>query len=111
MKFEGSMWEDRGSYRVMKVFELSKDSFIQLVEIKPHSDVKKHYHRKQTEVFSILSGNATLGIGNQEWEAENGDIFLCKPLNVHWVINNSDYPFRLLVFKYGWEKDDIVWED
>lgn len=32
--------------------------------------------------------------------AKAGDIFLCKPLDVHWVVNESDEPFRLLVFKY-----------
>lgn len=109
MKFEKGEWEDRGSYRVMRVFSISEKSFVQLVEIKPHESVKKHYHRKQTEVFSILSGRAVLGIGNKEWNAKESDIFLCKPGDVHWVINKSDKPFRLLVFKHEWEKDDIVW--
>ncbi|HID42167.1 MAG TPA: cupin domain-containing protein [Archaeoglobaceae archaeon] len=109
MKFEEGKWEDRGSYRVMKVFEISEDSFVQIVEIKPDSEVKKHYHRKQTEVFSILSGRAILGIGNSEWEAKEGDIYLCRPGSTHWVVNRGDKPFKLFVFKYGWEKDDIVW--
>jgi len=43
--------------------------------------------------------------------AKAGDIFLCKPLDVHWVVNESDEPFRLLVFKYGWTEGDIVWVD
>jgi len=109
MKFEGGVWEDRGSYKVMKVFEIANDSFVQLVEIKPNANVKKHYHRKQTEVFLILDGKATLGIDAHEWEAKKGEIFLCKPGSIHWVANKSGMPFKLLVFKYGWEKDDIVW--
>jgi quercetin dioxygenase-like cupin family protein len=109
MKFSKEEWEDRGSYRVMKVFEVAEDSFVQIVEIKPESEVKKHYHRKQTEVFSILSGEAKLGIGEKEWVAKSGDIFLCKPGNIHWVVNSSKEAFKLLVFKYGWSEDDIVW--
>jgi len=109
MKFEGGEWQDRGTYRVMRVFDIADDSYVQIAEIKPRSSVEKHYHKKQTEVFVVLSGKAKLGIGEEEWEAKAGDIFLCKPMSVHWVVNESDEPFRLLVFKYGWVEGDIVW--
>ncbi|AEA46309.1 cupin domain-containing protein [Archaeoglobus veneficus] len=111
MRFEGGIWEDRGTYRVMRVFDIADDSYVQIAEIKPCSSVGKHYHEKQTEVFVVLNGEARLGIGSEEYVAKAGDIFLCKPFSVHWVVNERDEPFKLLVFKYGWVKGDIVWVD
>ena len=109
MKFKGLKWEDRGSYRIAKVFDVSNDSFVQLVEIKPKSKVGKHYHKQQTEIFVILDGEAKLGIGDKEWSAKPKDIFLCKPKDVHWVENDSEDPFLLVVFKYNWAENDTIW--
>ncbi len=109
MKFSGGEWEDKGSYRKMRVFNISSDSYVQIVEVKPNSTVGRHYHKKQTEVYSIRSGNAILGIEDKEWEAKPSDIFLCRPMNHHWVINRSNEPFHLLVFKYNWMENDTIW--
>jgi|Deesub1362A_J573_1020465.scaffolds.fasta_scaffold00292_42 quercetin dioxygenase-like cupin family protein len=108
-EFDGSLWVDKNGYRTMKVFSISDDSFLQIVEIKGSSNVRKHYHISQTEVFYILEGVAVLGLGEEEYIARPGDIFLCRPETVHWVINESNKPFRLLVFKYGWKENDLVW--
>lgn len=109
MKFEEGLWEDKGAYRKMKIFQISKDSYVQLVHVKPKSKVKKHYHKEQTEVFSIRGGKAILGIGDSSWSAEKGDVFLCSPGSIHWVVNENNEPFELLVFKYGWVENDTIW--
>ncbi|MBO8182938.1 MAG: cupin domain-containing protein [Archaeoglobus sp.] len=107
--FESSSWVERDGYRTKKVFDIAEDSFVQIVEIKPKAEVKKHYHVQQTEVFYIMDGKAKLGLGEKEYAAEKGDIFLCRPKTVHWVVNDSENPFRVLVFKYGWKENDTVW--
>ena len=106
MKFEleDREWEDRGNYRVMKVFDIADDSFVQIVEIRGR--VGKHYHLNQTEVFTIMDGGGRLGIGDEVWDVKPGDVFLCRPKSVHFV--ESDF-VRILVFKYGWKPDDTVW--
>ncbi|MEM1579227.1 MAG: cupin domain-containing protein [Archaeoglobaceae archaeon] len=110
MKLEKLEWEDRGIYRVARGFELSKDCFTQIVEVKPKKEVGKHYHKKQTEVFAILGGEAIFGIGEKVYEAKTGDVFLCKPGEKHWVKNKSDQPFRILVFKFNFAENDTFWE-
>jgi quercetin dioxygenase-like cupin family protein len=110
MKLEIAEWEDRGVYRVAKGFDIGDGCFIQLVEIKPKSKVEKHYHKKQTEVFVILRGEARLGIGEEVYDAKAGDVFLCEPEKRHWVENEKDGTFLILVFKYNWAEDDIFWE-
>jgi len=110
MKFEEGIWEDKGAYKKMMIFQISEDSYVQLVQVKANSEVKEHYHKRQTEVFAIRRGNAVLGIGDMSWVAGKGDIYLCKPGEVHRVINESEEPFELLVFKYGWVENDTVWK-
>jgi quercetin dioxygenase-like cupin family protein len=102
-------WKDKGTYRTMKIFEITKKCFVQVVEVKPKSTVKKHYHRKQTEIFVVLDGRAKIGIDNKEYNVKTGDILLCKPRNIHWVINKSKKPFKLVVFKYNYVKNDTIW--
>ncbi|MEM2817805.1 MAG: cupin domain-containing protein, partial [Archaeoglobaceae archaeon] len=79
MKLENLCWEEKGVYKVAKGFELSKDCFTQIVEVKPKKEVGKHYHEKQTEIFAILSGEAILGIGDKVYNARAGEVFICRP--------------------------------
>ncbi len=111
MKAEIKNLIDRGTYRKFPLFEgeLPEKSYAQIVEVKPGQTVKKHYHKKQYELFYIISGEAKLGIGKNKYEAKPGDIFLVKPETVHWVINRSDAPFRLFVIKLNYYGDDTVW--
>jgi quercetin dioxygenase-like cupin family protein len=104
-------WEEKNGYRTIRVFDISDTSFVQIVEIPAGLNVGRHYHKRQTEVFYILQGSAVLGIGEEEYRANEGDIFLCKPGTVHWVNNVSDKAFRVLVFKYDWVEKDTVWLD
>lgn len=69
----------------------------------------KHYHKFQYELFYIISGEAKLGIGNEEYHAKPGDIYLVKPGDVHWVENNSEESFKLLVVKLNFRGEDTVW--
>ncbi|AHL22185.1 cupin domain-containing protein [Thermococcus nautili] len=111
MKAEIKNLIDRGTYRKLPLFEgeLPEGSYAQIVEVKPGQAVKKHYHLHQYELFYIMSGEARLGIGETEYLARPGDIFLVKPKTVHWVINEKDEPFRLFVVKLNYKGDDSVW--
>ncbi|AFK22184.1 cupin domain-containing protein [Pyrococcus sp. ST04] len=113
MKAELGKIIDRGSYLKIPLFEgeLPEGSYVQIVEIKPRSRVGRHYHERQYELFYIISGTARLGIGDNEYEASPGDIFLVKPKTVHWVVNERDEPFKLLVIKLNYLGEDTVWLD
>ncbi|HDN74129.1 cupin domain-containing protein [Archaeoglobales archaeon] len=109
MKLEPKVWENRESYRTAKLYQLSEESFVQLVEVEPNKKVGKHFHIKQTEIFVILEGYAKIGIGNRVYDVKPGEVYLCKPKDVHWV-ENSDNVLRILVFKYNWAENDTYWE-
>lgn len=111
MKGEIGKLVDRGSYKKMPLFEgeLPEGSFAQIVEIKPKQEVPRHYHERQYELFYIISGEARLGIGEREYSARAGDIYLVKPKTIHWVVNDKNEPFRLFVVKLEYYGEDSVW--
>ncbi len=111
MKAEIKNLIDRGTYRKLPLFEgeLPEGSYAQIVEVKPGQTVKRHYHERQYELFYIMDGEARLGIGEKEYLAKPGNIFLVKPRTVHWVVNERNEPFRLFVVKLNYHGDDSVW--
>ncbi len=110
-----SKWIDGEGYRKKVLFDEadldSEDTRIQVVEIKSGDRVKPHFHKSQTEVYCVLNGEATLGIGQTDYQAEEGDILICKPGQSHHVINDSSETFRLLVVKTNYEEDDSYWKE
>ncbi len=105
MKLNAEDWEHRGNYSVSVLHSFSERVFVQLVHVK--GMVKRHFHRKQTEVFVVIEGNGILEIGESSYSVGCGDVFLCPPETVHSVEGN----LKILVFKYNYEPDDSYWLD
>ena len=84
---------------------------LQLVTIPPHTRQRKHSHYRQTEVFYILEGEATITINEVDYPARPGGAFICSPGEVHNLWNKTDREFRLVVFKINLpeEGEDSHW--
>ena len=84
---------------------------LQVVTIPPETRQRKHSHGKQTEVFYILEGEATITINDVDYLAKPGDAFICSPGDVHNVWNKTKEDFRLVVFKINLpeEGEDSHW--
>lgn len=79
---------------------------LQVVTIPPQTKQRVHTHIKQTEVFYVLGGTATLTINGIEYQAKYGDAFICSPGDKHNLWNKTDERFEILVFKINLQKDD-----
>lgn len=108
-------WIEGRDYRKKILFdENDLDSAgvrIQIVEIEGNTKVDPHHHKSQTEVYNIQSGKAVMGIGEDEYNAQEGDTLICKPEQTHYVKNNNSEIFRILVIKTNYEKEDSYWEE
>ena len=84
---------------------------LQVVTIPPATRQRLHVHEKQTEVFYILDGQATLTINGVDYPANPGDAFICSPGDVHSVWTRTDRDFKLVVFKINLpvEGEDSIW--
>ena len=104
-------------YRKKIIFSLDdfdeKGHLLQVVTIPPHTRQRMHSHKKQTEVFYILEGEATITINGVDYLAKPGDAFICSPGDVHNVWNKTDKDFRLIVFKINLpeEGEDSHWQE
>ena len=86
---------------------------LQVVTIPAETRQRLHSHNKQTEVFYILEGEATITINDVDYLARPGDAFICSPGDVHNLWNQTDKEFRLVVFKINFpeEGEDTNWKE
>ena len=104
-------------YRKKIIFSLEDFAetghLLQIVTISPNTRQRAHFHDKQTEVFYILEGEATITINEVDYPAEPGDAFICSPGEVHSLWNKTEEDFRLVVFKINLpgEGEDSHWEE
>jgi quercetin dioxygenase-like cupin family protein len=56
----------------------------------PGEGLKPHYHRAPTdEIYYIYRGSITVHVGDETYEAEEGDAFFVPAGVVHYPVNNS----------------------
>lgn len=110
MRLRKSGWVERGNYRKRVLAQPQEGVLVQVVQIAGGKVVGEHYHEKQMELYYILGGEARLKIGSEEYQAREGDSFLCLPEQRHSVDNrNGKEAFELLVLKLNYFGDDSVW--
>lgn len=97
-------------YRKKIIFSLDdfqeKGHLLQIVIISPLTKQRLHSHKKQTEVFYILEGEALITINGIDYVAKPGDAFISSPGDVHNLWNKSNKEFILIVFKINLPEND-----
>ena len=108
-----SEWKERDSYRkriLATEAEIgSEGNLLQVVEVPPGEHVEPHCHRETREVFYVQQAGGRFVIDGTEVTPTAGEVVVCEPGDVHEVYNESDEPFRILVFKADLAEDDTVW--
>ncbi|MDH5450173.1 MAG: AraC family ligand binding domain-containing protein [Candidatus Bathyarchaeota archaeon] len=56
-----------------------------------------------------MRGNAILFFGDKRFRAQHDSIFLCEPMEVHGMVNDTDDDLLVLVFKINAKEDDNYW--
>lgn len=104
-------------YRKKIIFSLDdfdeKGHLLQVVTIPPHTRQRVHVHEKQTEVFYILEGEATITVNGVDYPAQPGDAFICSPGDAHNLWNKTGNEFKLVVFKINLPEgeEDSQWQE
>lgn len=63
--------------------------------IQPGGKMPKHINRVEHEQY-ILKGQARVGIGDDLFEVQNGDVVLIPAGEPHWYLNVGDESFEFL---------------
>ncbi len=73
----------------------------------------KHYHKKTTEVYHLISGELTLevkekGKKEQKIQLKSGDALILQPYDIHKIIKASSRNELIVTCVPDWREDDEI---
>lgn len=87
---------------------------VRIEELPPGSNSSyHHYHTAEEEHVLVLSGSATLHLGDQAFDIVKGDhiLFRAGDETAHHIENSSAEPFTYLVFGERKQNDVVIYPD
>src|SRR5690606_3586129 len=85
----------------------ARGASVQRVVVKPGGRVDSHAHHKTTEVYCVVRGSARMAIGDREYVATPGSVFMARPGERHSVETVGDDDFELVMFTTNQEPTDV----
>jgi nicotinamidase-related amidase len=85
----------------------ARGASVQRVVVKPGGRVDSHTHHKTTEVYCVVRGSAKMAIGDKEYAATPGSVFMARPGERHSVETIGDEDFELVMFTTNQEPTDV----
>ncbi|ABL79943.1 MULTISPECIES: cupin domain-containing protein [unclassified Nocardioides] len=84
-------------------------SEIGVLRLRPGDDMTNHIHHFCDESFIVLEGSATLWVGcERRYLLGVGDVYRCSPGEMHYFVNETDAPFRMVFVKSPASPGDTV---
>ena len=89
-------------------FTHNEPSTVKILTINPHEALSLQYHRSRDEFWKVLSGSATITVGDSTHHANEGDEFFISQGQKH-RIQTEEYPTKILEISFGdFDEFDIV---
>jgi quercetin dioxygenase-like cupin family protein len=85
----GEVVKDNETY-VLKDNKTLKNLVLSSTMLKPGQQTRGHSHPGQEEVYHFVSGRGSIQIGNDLYQASEGDVFLIPDGAFHKVFNGSE---------------------
>ncbi len=79
-----------------------------VVQFMPGQDFRAHYHNIMEENFYILEGSVTIVVDGEPHVLEQGQFIHIEPKEVHYVINQSNAPMRMIASLAPFQEKDKV---
>ena len=96
--------EDYTTHRRVAFITGNEQTSLYIVELLPEQSLPPHYHKKNTEIYYVLSGEATLYIRRNEdttrltieRNMKKGDAITIHPNEIHQITNCSNKVLQIL---------------
>ncbi len=89
-------------------FTKNEPSTVKILIVKPEEEFSLQYHKNREEFWYVLSGDPTIIIGDDKFDAKKGDEFIIKKGEKH-RISAKGTEARILEVSLGeFNEDDIV---
>ena len=79
-----------------------------VVQFMPGQDFQAHYHEVMEENFYILEGTVTIVVDGKPHTLNSGQLIHIEPHEVHYVINQSSSPVRMIASLAPYKEGDKV---
>jgi len=77
---------------------ISNWAFVDHLLIPPDASVGKHFHKGVDEVYFVIKGKGVIHVNDEMAEVVYGDAIPVLAGEVHYLENNSDEPFEMIVY-------------
>ncbi|MBR0163095.1 MAG: cupin domain-containing protein [Lachnospiraceae bacterium] len=82
-----------------------------LVQFQPGEDFKAHYHNVMEENFYILEGELCIAVDDEVRLLKKGQMMHIEPGEVHYCINKSDRPVKMVSTLAPYQEKDKIEPD
>ena len=81
-----------------------------VIKLKPGEFLgeKAHGHNIIDETFYFVDGDGVMIIGEKDYPAPQGSVFLCEPKEMHNIRNESVKPIKIVFIKGDYKPDDKI---
>ena len=84
-------------------------SDIGVLRLRAGDDMVNHFHRHCDESFIVIEGEVTLHVDcGEPITLREGDVARCAPGELHYFVNRSDAPMRLVFIKSPQSPGDTI---
>jgi quercetin dioxygenase-like cupin family protein len=83
-----------------------KINLIEDVIVKPRGIIPYHQHNFTKEIFYITNNSATMILNGKKFKVSPGDMIYVDKNENHSFENNSDFEFKMIVFKINFKLGD-----
>ncbi|WP_161880808.1 cupin domain-containing protein [Deinococcus alpinitundrae] len=82
-----------------------------VVVLPPGQDFPNHYHERTEETFYTLEGHVVMWTNGLRIELGPGDYHRCDPMEMHYLVNEGEVPWRAVFIKAPHNPGDGVTVD
>ena len=69
---------------------------------------KRHFHRKGTEIYTVLDGEMAIEVKGKKYKLKEGDMIVVNPSSVHEVKTETEFLCHVVTVNCGGAKDKII---
>ena len=113
IKSENKVWAEKQGYDKKILLDGENlgefSSLMQEIRIKSGETAKKHYHKKQTELFYFPNKEGYWIVNGEKFTPGIGDLLIIEPLDKHTVVNNGPKDYVYLAIKFNYDSNDSYW--
>lgn len=107
VEYKESIWKNNGQSKSPVI----KMDTSELAYFTNKAVQDRHYHKKATEIYTILDGSFTIDIDGSEFELVQGDTIVVPPNAIHKIDNSTQFVAQVVTVNCYGASDKYISEN